>query len=133
MLALIVFDGDFDLPQYALVYLADRRAEGGHGLRRIEVKDTEEIFMGKVFVRLQPAAGHEGVGDADGGAVSESNSYVEIIIFFQKGIVNDVEDVKLMLHPILIGHLRGDAFKLIGKAVCAGNVIAALQRGCYAA
>ena len=39
LLALIVFDGDFDLTQDLLTGLADGRAQGGDGLRRIEIKD----------------------------------------------------------------------------------------------
>ena len=84
MLALIVSDGDFNLPQHLLIDLADRRAEGGDGLRGVEIKYAQKILMLKVFVRFQPAAGHEGVGDAHGGRVSELDSNVEIIVLFQK-------------------------------------------------
>ena len=38
MLALIFFDGNFNLPQHLLIDFADRRSEGGDGLRSIEVK-----------------------------------------------------------------------------------------------
>ena len=40
--------------------------------------------MLKVIARLQSAAGHEGVGDADGSGVSELHSDIEIIILLKK-------------------------------------------------
>jgi hypothetical protein len=80
--AFIIFDGDFELPQYPLTSFADRRTEGGYGIGRVEIKDAQKVLMLKVFVRFQSAAGHKGVGDADCGGVSELYSDVEIIIFF---------------------------------------------------
>ena len=62
--------------------------------------------MGEGFLRLQPAAGQQGVGGTDDGGVSEGGSDVEIIIFFQEGTVNDVEDVILIVVPILVHKLR---------------------------
>ena len=81
MFAFIIFDGDFDLPQYLLIDLADRRTEGRDGGRRVEIENVQEILMLKVFVRVEAAAGHEGVGDADGSGISELHSDVKIIIF----------------------------------------------------
>ena len=81
---LIILNGDFDLPQDQLAALADRRAEGGDGGRGVEVEHIEEIFMGEVFLRLQPTSGQQGVGGADHGGVSESRAHVEIIILAEK-------------------------------------------------
>lgn len=61
LLALIVFDGDFDLTQDLLTGLADGRAQGGDGLRRVEIKDVQEILMLKVVSRLHAAARKENV------------------------------------------------------------------------
>ena len=81
MFAFVILNGDFDLPQHPLISFADRRSEGGDGIRRVEIEDAQKILMLKVFVGFQPAAGHEGESDADGGGVSELYSDVEIIIF----------------------------------------------------
>ncbi|MVB13068.1 hypothetical protein CAFE_38230 [Caprobacter fermentans] len=53
--------------------------------------------MLEIGFRLQSAAGHQRVSDTDGGGASEGYSDVEIIIFLQKGTVNDVENVALVL------------------------------------
>lgn len=127
MFALILSDGDLDLPQHLLIDGADRRAKLCRRRRGIPVKNTQEILMLKVFVRLQAAAGHEGVGDADGGGVAEGHAYVEIIIAVKERIVNDVEDVPLVAHPVFVGELRGDLFKLCLNAVLAGHIVPALQ------
>ncbi len=79
--------------------------------------------MLKVIFRLQAAAGHEGKGDADGGGVSELLSDVKRIILLQKTSVNDVEQIVLMVVPVVRRKLTGDFFKLVGKAVLAGNAV----------
>ena len=84
MSALIISYSDFYLPQHLLIDLADCRTEGRDRNRGIEVENREEILMLKVIVRLQSAAGHEGVGDADGSGVSELHSDIEIIILLKK-------------------------------------------------
>ena len=86
--------------------------------------------MLKVVFRLQAAAGHEGVGDADGGGVSELRSDVELIILLQKAAVNDVEDVLPVIVPIFRRKLGGDFFKLFRK-VAAGHIKPLLQRRRY--
>ena len=83
-LTLIILNGNFDLPQDLLAGLADSRAQGGDGGWGIEIKDVQEILMGEVFLRLQAAAGQQGVGGADDGSVSERRAHVEIIIIIQK-------------------------------------------------
>ena len=70
-LTLVISNRDFDLPQNLLAGLADRRAQGGDGCRGIEIKNVGEVLRGKVALRLQAAAGQQGVGGADDGGVSE--------------------------------------------------------------
>jgi len=65
--AFIVLDGDADLPQHLLTCLADGCSQCPDSGRGVEVKDRHEIFVIKVPFRLQPAAGHQGIGDADSG------------------------------------------------------------------
>lgn len=129
MLALIFFDARLDLPQYLLIDLADRRAERSHRARGIEVEHVEKILVPEVVARLQTAAGHEGVGDADGRGVSESGSDVELIIRFEVGIRNDVEYVPLMLRPVFSGEPRRDLLQLVRQAARGGNIISAFQSG----
>ena len=90
-LALVILDGDFDLPQHLSVDPAHRRAQLGGGFRGVEIEDAQEILMLEAVVRFKPAAGHERVGDADGGGALEGRSYVKFIIPVKKGIVNDGE------------------------------------------
>ena len=86
--------------------------------------------MFKVVFRLQAAAGHEGVGDADGGGISELRSDVELIILLQKAAVNDAEDVLPVIVPIFRRKLGGDLLKLFHE-VAAGHVKPLPQRRRY--
>ena len=128
LFALIILDGDADLPQYLLVYLADRRAQRPHGGGGVEVEDRHEILMAEILLRLQPTAGHQGVGDADGGGGLELDFDVEFIVLLQERTVNDIAEVLLMLVPILTGQLSGHINKLLGKIVT-GNAVVAFQHG----
>ena len=128
MFALIVLDGDADLPQYLLVHLADCRSQRPHGGRGIEIENRHEIFMAEILLRFQPAAGHQGVGDADGGGGLKLDLDVEIIVLLQKRTVNDIAEVLLMLVPILTRQLSGYIGELLGKIVT-GNTVVALQHG----
>ena len=130
--ALIISYGDFDLPQNLFVDLADRRAECRHRARGVEIKDAEKILVFKVILRLHPAAGHEGVGDADRRGVFERHLDVVIIILLQIGIRNDAEDVAGMVAPVFRSKLRSDALELLRKAVFAGNAVITLQHGAHA-
>ena len=127
---LIFFDSDFDLPQHRLAPQADRRTQLRDGVLGVEVKNAQEILMFKVVFRLQAAAGHEGVCDADGGGVSELRSDVELIILLQKAAVNDAEDVLLVIVPIFRRKLGGDLLKLFHE-VAPGHVKPLLQRRRY--
>ena len=126
MLALIDLDGDADLPQNLLVNLADRRAQRPNRGRGIEIENRHEVLMLEILFRIQSAAGHQGVGNADGGGGLKLDFDVEIIVLLQERTVNDVAEVLLMLVPILAGQLSGHISELLGKIVT-GNAIAALQ------
>ncbi|MEE0614798.1 MAG: hypothetical protein UCM69_05845, partial [Dialister invisus] len=79
--ALCISDGDADLPQHLLVNLADRCSKRADSCRGIEIKDRHEIFVVEVAFRLQSAAGHQSVSDADGGGCLKLHSDVILIIF----------------------------------------------------
>ncbi|WP_326975393.1 hypothetical protein [Caproicibacter sp. BJN0012] len=128
MFALVIFDGDFDLPQHPFACFTDRRAEGGDGIGRVEIEDTQKVLMLKAFVGVEAAAGQNRVGDADGCGASELRSDVKLIIFLQKTAVNGVEDVVLVFLPIFVCQLSGNLFQLVGKTFFAGNLILLLQR-----
>lgn len=129
-LALIIFDGDFDLAQHLSVDPAYCRTQLG-GFRGIEVEDVQTILVFKVVLRVKTASGHERIGDADGGDAAKSDAYVEIIIAIEERIVNDGEDVTLIVVPVFVRNLCGDAFKLIGKSACAVHIVTLSQHGGY--
>ena len=87
--------------------------------------------MLEAVVRFKPAAGHERVGDADGGGALKGRSYVELIIPVKKGIVNDGEDIPLIVLPVFLRKLRRDALKLVGKPSFPVHTVAAFQHGAY--
>ena len=128
MLALIDLDGDADLPQNLLVNLADRRAQRPNRGRGIEIENRHEVLMLEILFRIQPTAGHQGVGDADGGGGLKLDFDVEIIVLLQERTVNDVAEVLLVLVPILTRQLSGHIGELLGKIVT-GNAVVALQHG----
>ncbi|MGI6700831.1 MAG: hypothetical protein ACOX6G_11070 [Christensenellales bacterium] len=127
LFALIVPDGDFDLPKHLLIALADRRAEGSDGSRCVEIKDAQKVFVFKPFVGLHIAPAHQRIGDADRRGVPELYPDVVYIVLFQIRIRNVVENIALMLVPVFVRELRGDGLKLIPQSVSTGNAVAALQ------
>ena len=131
MLALVVSDSDFDLPKHLLIAFADRRAEGRDSGRRIDIKDAQEVFMLKPFVGFHVAPAHQGIRDADRSGVSELYSDVVIIVLFQIGIRNVVENVALVLVPVFVGELSCDGLKLLPQSVFTGDAVAALQHFPY--
>ena len=128
--ALCISDGNADLPQHLLVDLADRCSQRPDGGRGVEIKDRHEIFVVEVAFRLQSAAGHQSVSDADGGGCLELHSDVKLIIFLQKGTVNDIEEVLLMLCPVFLSQFSGYLRELSGEVIT-GNIIGALQHGLH--
>ena len=128
MLTFIVLDGDADLPQHLLVDLADCCSQRPNRGRGIEVKNRHKVLVLEVAFRLQTAAGHQGVGNTDGGRRFELDCDVEIIVLLQERTVNDVAKVLLMLVPILTRQLSGHIGKLLGKIIT-GNAVVALQHG----
>ena len=85
--------------------------------------------MLKVVLRAQAAPRHQGISDAHGSSISKCHSDVEIIILLKERIFNDVKNIALVLIPVFVSHLRGNALKLISKTVAAGNIIIAFQHG----
>lgn len=126
MLALIVLDGDADLPQHLLIHLADRcsqRPDRGGG---IEIENRREVLRLEMLFHFQPTAGHQGVGNADSGGGLKMDFDVEFIILLQERTVNDIAEVPLMLVPIRAGQLSGHIGKLLCQIV-PGNAVVALQ------
>ena len=80
-LALGISDGNANLPQYLLIDLADRRSQRADGGRGVEIENRHKVLMGKIVFRLQSAAGHQGVGNADGGGGLKLYFDVKLIIF----------------------------------------------------
>ena len=128
MFALIVLDGDADLPQHLLVHLADRCAQRPNRGRGIEIENRHEVLMLEILFRIQPTAGHQGIGDADGGGGLKLDFDVEIIVLLQERTVNDVAEVLLMLVPILTRQFSSHINELLGKIVT-GNAVVAFQHG----
>ena len=81
LFALIISDGDADLPQHLLVQLADCRSQRPNGGRGVEVENSHKIVMAEILFRLQSTAGHEGVGNADGSGGLKLYFDVILIIF----------------------------------------------------
>lgn len=79
--ALRVSDGDANLPQDLLVNLADRCSQRPNGGRGVEIENRHEIFMGEIAFRFHPAAGHQGVGNADSSGCLKLRFDVIFIIF----------------------------------------------------
>ena len=68
--------------------------------------------MLKILLRLQPAPGQEGVGGAHGGGAAECRPNVELIIFLQKGTVNDAEDFLPVFLPVVCHQTVGYLLQL---------------------
>ncbi len=128
MLALISFDGDFDLPQHLFAGFADRRAEDTHGGRGVKVEDGLEVLVGEVVGWVKSAAAHQHVGGADSSRVFENRSQVVFIIFFEERTVNDAAEVALMLVQPAFDQLPGDGLQLKSEAHAPGNAEALFQR-----
>ena len=82
--------------------------------------------MAEILLRLQPAAGHQGVGDADCGGGFELDFDVVLIVLLQKGTVNDVENVLPVIRPVFFRQTGSHIGQLLGQ-VAAAYVIVSLQ------
>ena len=123
-----MLDGDTDLPQHLLVDLADRRSQRPNRGRGIEIENRHEVLMLEILFRIQSAAGHQGVCDADGGGGLKLDFDVEFIVLLQERTVNDVAEVLLMLVPILTRQFSSHINELLGKIVT-GNAVVAFKHG----
>ncbi|MDY5564091.1 MAG: hypothetical protein SPF74_02570, partial [Candidatus Limivicinus sp.] len=107
LFALIILDGDADLPQHLLVHLTDRRSQCPNRGRGIKIENRHEVLMLEILLRIQPTSGHQGVGDADGGGRLELHLDVVLIVLLQKGTVNDIENVLPVFVPVFLRQLGG--------------------------
>ena len=82
--------------------------------------------MAEILLRLQPTAGHQGVGDADRGGGLELHPDVFFIVLLQKGTVNDVENVLPVVRPVFFRQTGGHIGQLLGQVVTA-HIVVALQ------
>ena len=82
--ALCISDGNADLPQHLLVDLANCRSQRPNRGRGVEVKDRHKVLVLEILFRIQPTAGHQGVGDTDGSRCFELDLDVEIIVLLQE-------------------------------------------------
>ena len=121
LFALIILDGDADLPQHLLVHLTDRRSQCPNRGRGIKIENRHEVLMLEILLRIQPTSGHQGVGDADGGGRLELHLDVVLIVLLQKGTVNDIENVLPVFVPVFLRQLGGHISQ-IGRASCRERV-----------
>ena len=82
--------------------------------------------MAEILLRLQPAAGHQGVGDADRGGGFELDFDVVLIVLLQKGTVNDRENIPPVVSPVFLRQFGGHIGQLLGQ-VAAAHIIVSLQ------
>ncbi|MBQ9717011.1 MAG: hypothetical protein IJV76_03390 [Clostridia bacterium] len=99
----------------------DSSSEGGDGIGSIELKDRHEIFMSEGILHAAPC--HQGVCRADRNRFPESHTYRIISILFQKGIVNDADNVTAMIVPEFIGKIGSDFLKNIMERYIRHDVI----------
>ena len=128
MLALISFDGDFDLPQHLFAGFADCCSEDTHGGRGVKVEDGLEVLVGEIVGGVKSAAAHQHIGGADRSRVFENRPQVVFIIFFEERTVNDTAEVALMLLQPVFDQLSGNGLQLESKAHASGNAEALFQR-----
>jgi len=126
-LSFITLDGGFDVPQHLLTGIADERTQCSDGISGVEVKDTEEILMLKVFAGVQTAAGHKGIGSADGGSIFECHPYVVVIILLKERIGKDVKNILAVIIPVFRYQLFRNALQLLTKVILIGNAVFLLQ------
>ena len=91
--------------------LADRLAKLCRSSGGIPVKHLNKIFPEEL--RFQSAACLQGVRDAGSSGCPEGRADVEVIILRKKRTVNAVDDVLVMIPPVMENLLPGDLRDLL--------------------
>ena len=101
-----------DLAQHHLCILADRRAEGGHGLGRIPLTEERKVRLIEVRRRVIAAAAKQGVGCAGIGGFYEAVSQLTLIIPGHQRAVNDTGHVVPVGVKIHLGEVSRHVLQL---------------------
>ena len=99
------------MPKYLFAQIAYDRSQERNGLGGIEIEHILEILPVEALFRLQPASGHDRVGDADAHRFFESVLQAKPIILREEGTVNDTDDVLFVFFPIPASAPVRGAFK----------------------
>ena len=124
MFALVVSDGRPDFAQNLPADVAHRRAQRRRRVRRVEIEDAHKVFMFEGFIRIQSAAAHQGIADADPRGAPKRSSDTEYIILRQERIRKDVENFALVVLPVFPRKTRSQLIKLhVQRIVCIRPII----------
>ncbi|MBR2894904.1 MAG: hypothetical protein IKC03_04500 [Oscillospiraceae bacterium] len=115
------------MPKHLLTGVADNRSQRSNGVSGVEVKDTEKIFMLKVFAGVQTTAGHQGIGGADGSGIFECHAYIVIIILLKERIGKDVKNIPAVVIPVFCHQFFRDALQLLTEVIPTGDAISLFQ------
>ena len=63
---------------------ADRRAQGGDGVGRVEVEHRQKVLMAEILAGVQPAAGQERIGGADRSRLPKGHFNIQLVQILQK-------------------------------------------------
>ena len=80
MLPLMIFNSNFNLPQYLLGDLAGCRPQGGDGGGRVEIEYGQKILMLEILIGVDTAAFHQHVGNTYRGSFPKCHTCVKFII-----------------------------------------------------
>lgn len=116
-----------DLPQHLSAAGADGRPDGGHPAWGIEIGNIPEILRPKLLAGLLSAAGHERIGCAGGCGPAERLPDGILIIRLNPGSCKAVENVLLMLLPVVPGQQGADHDDLIRQGYLCRKVICLRQ------
>lgn len=101
-------------------YLADRRAEGSHGLGRVPLAEEREVRLIEVRRRVIAAAAKQGVGCAGIGGFYEAVPQLVLIIPGHQRAVNDTGHVAPVCVEIHLGEVARHILKLAGEPLALG-------------
>ena len=93
-------------------YLADRRAEGSHGLGRVPLTEEREVRLIEVRRRVIAAAAKQDIGCAGIGGFYEAVSQLALIIPGHQRAVNDTGYVVTVCVKIHLGEVARHVLKL---------------------